>query len=193
MLQVTIVDSNYNRIDAWGTIKTTFGEFPCLRIRQDHTTDVYSRAGLKLLTFELNVNYFWITNDYGIVATVTGINGVIDPNYDLAKSVNVMTNYSTKVCDLCRFVIPDQFVLLQNYPNPFNPRTTFQYHLNKMSDVKLTVFNLAGQQVDLLVNDNQRPGIYKIIWDAGHLPSGMYVYLLEMQGNVLTNNCMLVK
>jgi len=191
-LTVTVVDSNYSTIDAWGTMKTSYGEFPCLRIRQDHFTDIYAAFGY-LMTIERNINYFWIAKNYGIVATVTGMNGVTEPNYTQAKSVNVMTNFTTGICELRRSVVPEKFVLLQNYPNPFNPKTTFQYHLSNFSDVKLKVFNLAGQEVALLVNDNQQPGIYKIQWNAGNLPSGTYIYQIQMKGYVFSNKCLLVK
>jgi len=193
VFEVTIVDSSFNQIDGWGTIKTSYGEFPCLRIRQDHSTDVYTAAGAYLLTLERNINYFWVTNFYGIAATVTGKNKVADPNYALAKSVNVMTNFVTSVCDLCAPAISREFILGQNYPNPFNPSTTFFYQLNQPSNVKLQVFNLAGQEVALLENGAQLPGRYEIHWNASHLSSGIYVYRLQMNGRILTKYCALVK
>ncbi|MBN2461932.1 MAG: T9SS type A sorting domain-containing protein, partial [Candidatus Cloacimonetes bacterium] len=63
---------------------------------------------------------------------------------------------------------------LFNYPNPFNPVTIFQYYLPESDNVKLQVFNLRGQQVDILVNGYLEAGIHHYSWHAGELPAGIY-------------------
>ena len=72
-----------------------------------------------------------------------------------------------------------QFRLFQNFPNPFNPSTTISWQLEKESWINLTLFNLAGQQVAVLVNERQRPGFYLLKFDSSQLPSGVYFYRLE--------------
>jgi len=80
--------------------------------------------------------------------------------------------------------VPEKFMLSQNYPNPFNPRTTIEYSLPKKSSVKITVFNLTGQEVKTLVNKHQMPGNYSVQWSGVNqygvqVSSGIYFYRIE--------------
>ncbi len=75
---------------------------------------------------------------------------------------------------------PDVFVLHQNYPNPFNPTTILSYDLKTEAHVKLAVFNLVGQVVQVLVDENQPVGTYEITFDASQLPAGIYLYKLQV-------------
>ena len=62
--------------------------------------------------------------------------------------------------------LPDCFALSQNYPNPFNPETRLSYQLPEPRHVRLTVFNILGQEVRTLVSADQAAGFYTIIWDG---------------------------
>jgi hypothetical protein len=75
---------------------------------------------------------------------------------------------------------PDKFVLNQNYPNPFNPSTILSYTLKSEDQVKLTVFNLVGQTVEVVVDAYQAAGYYEINFDAKDLPAGIYLYKLQV-------------
>ncbi|HJY64843.1 MAG TPA: T9SS type A sorting domain-containing protein [Ignavibacteria bacterium] len=75
---------------------------------------------------------------------------------------------------------PDKFVLNQNYPNPFNPSTILSYTLKSDAEVKLTVFNLVGQTVQVLVDAYQAAGYYELSFDATELPAGIYLYKLQV-------------
>ncbi len=66
------------------------------------------------------------------------------------------------------------YELLQNYPNPFDQFTTISYFLPKSSNVRLTIYNLAGQVVKILVNEQKEPGIHKKIWTPDGVGSGVY-------------------
>ncbi len=77
---------------------------------------------------------------------------------------------------------PDSYMLSQNYPNPFNPVTAINYALPKDTRVRLEVFNLLGQQVDVLVDAYQQAGRYTVRWDATNLSSGMYFYRIKTPG-----------
>jgi hypothetical protein len=74
---------------------------------------------------------------------------------------------------------PAAYRLLQNYPNPFNPATRIRYSLPERSRVSLKVFNLLGQEIATLVNQDQAVGEYVTLFDASRLPSGVYFYRLE--------------
>ncbi len=78
--------------------------------------------------------------------------------------------------------IPDKYKLLQNYPNPFNPDTKISYSLPKTEKVTLTIYNLHGQTIDIVIDEKQAAGNYQIIWDAGNLSSGIYFYELKVKG-----------
>ena len=70
------------------------------------------------------------------------------------------------------------YALLQNYPNPFNPVTKIQYALPTPQHVILKVFNMLGEEVRTLVNEDQGAGFQSISFDAKDLPSGVYTYQL---------------
>lgn len=74
---------------------------------------------------------------------------------------------------------PVEFSLSQNYPNPFNPSTTITFSLAEPTFVKLVVYNLLGEVVQTLKNENMNAGSYNITFDASALPSGMYLYKIE--------------
>ncbi|MGB2867440.1 MAG: T9SS type A sorting domain-containing protein [Bacteroidota bacterium] len=74
-----------------------------------------------------------------------------------------------------RPAIPTNFECFQNYPNPFNPVTTIQYQLPVNGNVSLKVYDILGQEVADLVNEQKGPGIYAVQWDASKLPSGIYL------------------
>ena len=75
--------------------------------------------------------------------------------------------------------LPKVFSLQQNYPNPFNPTTTINYTLPNSVQVKLSVFNILGQEVAVLVNEYQDAGYKSLAFNANNLSSGMYTYKLS--------------
>ncbi len=88
---------------------------------------------------------------------------------------------------------PDELTLNQNYPNPFNPLTTISFYLPEAAEVKLSVFNIVGQPVALLINQSLAVGEHKVDWDATEMPSGMYIYQLEVGTKIMTRKMTLVK
>jgi hypothetical protein len=72
------------------------------------------------------------------------------------------------------------FALFQNYPNPFNPSTTINYSVPELSNVVIKVFDILGNEIETLVNDEKPAGIYEITWYADNLPSGIYFYRLQV-------------
>jgi hypothetical protein len=82
--------------------------------------------------------------------------------------------------------IPKSFQLFQNYPNPFNPITKFKIQITKLSNAKVTVYDVLGREVATLINEQLKPGTYEVTWDASNYPSGVYFYKLVVGDN--TNN-----
>jgi len=68
--------------------------------------------------------------------------------------------------------------LEQNYPNPFNPRTTIAYRLPSRATAELTIHDVLGRELVVLIHEEQEAGIHTVDWDAHEFPSGLYVYLL---------------
>ncbi|HMA62732.1 MAG TPA: LamG-like jellyroll fold domain-containing protein [bacterium] len=89
---------------------------------------------------------------------------------------------------------PRVYALEQNYPNPFNPKTTINYALPKVSDVKITIYNMIGQRVDVIANvKKQQAGRYSIPYNASNLSSGLYFYRIEAGKYTKTKKMMLLK
>jgi photosystem II stability/assembly factor-like uncharacterized protein len=93
-------------------------------------------------------------------------------------------NYSPK---------PDEFALEQNYPNPFNPTTYIKYSLPEGTHVKLTVYDLLGNEVETLVDGNKPAGTYTAKFNGANLTSGIYIYRLQAGDFVSTKRMVLIK
>jgi hypothetical protein len=76
-------------------------------------------------------------------------------------------------------VSPADYVLSQNYPNPFNPSTMISFNLKEAGRVRLSVFDVLGREVAVLVNGDRAAGSYDVNFNAGNLPTGVYLYRLE--------------
>lgn len=124
---------------------------------------------------------------------------------DVAFNANGTVGY---VCDawqrvVYRFERPDgvndvaekpvDFSLHQNYPNPFNPSTVISYTVPAAMEVKLTVTNLLGQEVAVLVNNVESAGTHSVRFDAKHLANGIYYYTLRCGNAVATKKMLLLK
>jgi hypothetical protein len=93
--------------------------------------------------------------------------------------------------------IPAKYNLYQNYPNPFNPTTTIEYDLPEKTKVALSVYDILGREVTVLVNEEQEIGTYRIMFDAAKIRNGLAsgVYLLRMSTNnyKITKKMLLLK
>jgi len=87
----------------------------------------------------------------------------------------------------------DAFVLEQNYPNPFNPATLIRFSLQSSHVTRLTVYDLMGREIAVLVNGPKAAGTHSIEFDASHLASGVYMYELVADGTRITRLMTLVK
>jgi len=119
---------------------------------------------------------------------------VVDTIYSVANSVNgdgipfndqwnFGANFPVSVVDIPVTVedetIPSQFHLSQNYPNPFNPSTTIRFSIPEESFVTLKIYDVLGNEIITLINEQKPPGIYEFEFDAEGLPSGIYFYNLQ--------------
>lgn len=88
---------------------------------------------------------------------------------------------------------PVDFVLEQNYPNPFNPSTTIAYGIPVKSHITLKVYNALGKEVVTLVNEEQAPGTYQVVFNEANLASGVYFYKLQTNNFTAVKKLMLLK
>jgi photosystem II stability/assembly factor-like uncharacterized protein len=118
------------------------------------------------------------------IGTAVGENGTIFRTTNGGVTfINDQNNYS----------VPKDFALYQNYPNPFNPNTTISYSINSKQFVKLKLFDMLGNEIATLVNQEKPAGTYKLTWNASNLPSGVYFYRIQAGSFVETKKMIFLK
>ena len=108
--------------------------------------------------------------------TGTEINEELYPGEELKitnKSINKLVVLSGEV------IAPIKYSLEQNYPNPFNPTTTINFSIPEATKVTLTIYNLLGERVSVLVNSELEAGNYSYQWNARNVATGLYIYELR--------------
>ena len=95
-------------------------------------------------------------------------------------------------------LLPVEFSLDQNYPNPFNPTTTIRFSLKESGVVSLIIYNLQGQKIRTLVDQEMNSGAHQVVWDsrdeAGQAAaSGVYLYILRGNGYQYTRRMNLIR
>jgi hypothetical protein len=94
--------------------------------------------------------------------------------------------------------IPTDYFMNQNYPNPFNPETTIEYGLSERGKVTIIIYNMLGQKVKTLVNEEQPAGYHSIKWNGRNdnnqaVSSGTYIYLIKVNSFVRVKRMSLIK
>jgi hypothetical protein len=89
--------------------------------------------------------------------------------------------------------VPAEFALAQNFPNPFNPSTEIRFSVAEAGRVTLSIFNLLGQKISTVVDDEFAPGSYTTRFDGGSFASGIYIYRLQTKNFVQDRKMVLVK
>lgn len=116
----------------------------------------------------------------------TGNDGTIDDTLSLKNEV-------TGINDEGSLLTPDNYNLAQNYPNPFNPVTTIRYSIPENSNVLLKVYDILGNEIAVLVNEEKQAGVYEIIFNGVGLSSGVYFYKLTAGNFSDTKKLILLK
>jgi hypothetical protein len=89
--------------------------------------------------------------------------------------------------------VPVQFFLYQNFPNPFNPVTTIRFTIAKSVKVELKIYNILGQEMEILVRDNLKSGLYEKQWNGAKYASGVYFYQLKAGDFTAVKKLILIK
>ncbi|NNG28111.1 MAG: T9SS type A sorting domain-containing protein [Ignavibacteriaceae bacterium] len=105
---------------------------------------------------------------------------------------NFFGDFTTSV-ERLEDLTPTRFELAQNYPNPFNPSTKIRFTIPEAGLVTLKVYNLLGEEVATLLNEEQTTGVYEVTFDAGQLSSGIYFYTINSGDFVASKKMILLK
>jgi hypothetical protein len=105
----------------------------------------------------------------------------LDGTFNFSREIEVIVN------------TPNIFSLEQNYPNPFNPTTSIQYAINSRQLVQLKVYDVLGNEVVTLVNEQKEPGYYEVEFNATQFSSGVYFYRLQAGDFVQTKKMILMR
>ncbi len=146
-----------------------------------------TESGRYVSSYEIEpgVGYWVLCLDEGTISVGSGSEGGIGKGVNNSHYYSLYGEYPPEPPSSRTLTTPKQFELSQNYPNPFNSATNIEYSLIEEADVKLTVYNLLGQQVRTLVDKRQSTGYYTTSWDATddsgiEVPAGVYFYRLEV-------------
>jgi len=124
------------------------------------------------------------------VLTGTGSYTVANP---ALTKLNVIVDYTGIVTNIeDQEFVPGEFHLSQNFPNPFNPSTKIKYSIGKNSSVLLKVYDILGNEISTLVNEEQAPGLYEVNFKS-NLSSGFYFYRLQAGNFIETKSMLLIK
>ena len=123
--------------------------------------------------------------DYAYFAWQTGAGGTDPGAINREASQWALLNFVVGTAIERGSEVPGAFVLEQNYPNPFNPTTTIEFGLQRAAHVTVSVFNALGQRIATLADGTEQAGTYRVSWDATSVPSGVYLYQMEVDGQVV--------
>ena len=147
--------------------------------------------------FRINLELTGLGEDYYVMVSVedSGKGGgvVLEGFLGLGEVINYQITLEPLSVDQIKSLTPENFELAQNYPNPFNPVTTIQYSIPQRSNVTLKVYDVLGNEIAALVNEEKLAGVYEVDFNASNLSSGVYFYKLQGGSFVETKKMILLR
>ena len=186
-IEISVIDSVINDVDAWGTVNTPYGSYQSLRYFE-HRWETSIIPPLPPNTTE-TVGYVWLTEQGAGAVSITGSAGVVSPNF---TEGHVAMISSTVNADPPRGPIAENFSVGQNYPNPFNPTTSLPITLNQTASLEIKIYNELGE---LVSSETQTfgPGSHTIGFDGSAWASGSYFAQVKNGSQQVTKKMQLVK
>jgi hypothetical protein len=139
---------------------------------------------------EFKNGYGWAVGGNGLILRMIDTSYVADTSAFVADTSISTVDTNSSFIQLPLAIPPDQ---LNNYPNPFTSGTIISYRLRLNSDIELSVYDMLGRQVSVLVNEYQQAGSYEIEWDAAVMKPGIYFCVLKAGPFRQTNKMILIK
>ena len=127
-----------------------------------------------------------LTNSELTILIDEGNDGTIDDTI-------FVKNQATNVEDEGSLLSPNSYNLTQNYPNPFNPTTTIKYSIPQSGNVTLKVYDILGNEVVTLLNEEKNAGVFSVTFDATGLSSGIYFYRMQAGNFIQTRKMLILK
>ena len=179
-------NGNNFRLTGWGTAKN-YGLG--LEYASEQQEQFFANPNIQLPGNTAHIfvpNWTDLYNNPLMILVDEGNNGTIDDTL-------FIENQLTSVGEGQGSILPDEYNLEQNYPNPFNNSTTIKYSIPKEGLVTIKVYNIIAEEVATLVDEVRKPGNYELQFNAGSLPSGVYIYRLISGEFVSTRKMVLLK
>ena len=166
---------------------------------EDYATIKYNSNGDPLWEQRYNAADL-MDRPYSIVVDNSGnvyVTGISEASYTSNGSVTIKYSQPPTDIDKSNYNLPEKFSLNQNYPNPFNPSTSIQYQISSISQVTLKVYDVLGNEIATLVNEEKQAGSYEVEFNTAssikNPASGIYFYRLQAGNFVETRKMILLK
>lgn len=182
-----------SEVVGWGTLVTPAGEATVLQIDQDFTASSFGIVSLQTRS----IQFFGPLQEtagkgavQGIVADVqfAGDGSLESVSYSVFEAEGGAPTASEDFTD-----VPVGFRLHQNYPNPFNPATTIPFSLERSGHALMTVHDVLGREIAVVVDGVVSEGHHSVTWEADAHPSGLYQVRLSVDGQIRTRSMLLQK
>lgn len=190
----------FQTVSPWGVITDVRDTWPIpsANIKQLTSGD-YDGDGIEEIAFETEQHYLYMFDYYNLRPTKPGSPGSYVHSSILTKNLTSSVSFSKIIsgafvskepllnkntANESVVVQPEMFTLLQNYPNPFNPNTQIQFMIPNKSRTVLKIYNIQGQEVCTLLNQDLSEGTHSVIWDGKDaygnvVSSGIYFYRIQ--------------
>lgn len=145
----------------------------------------------ELLEMDGDVSEYTVTGDYDRVTLIAVHTNPRPDQPEITLNVSAIQNYDPTAIE--DEELPTALALEQNYPNPFNPSTFIQWAQPQTGHLRLSVYNMLGQEVATLIDEVRPAGTHEVRLDALGWTSGVYVYVLEADEQTLTQKMILLK
>jgi hypothetical protein len=183
-----VMDSSSNIYVTGGTVELN-GGWNCITI-------MYDSNGVQQALKKFNGN--GNSEDEGFALALDNWNNILvtGRTSDSVNSFDYLTiKYGPNLVEIKELSskVPAEYILYQNYPNPFNPSTTFRYSIPTQSKVVIKVYDILGNEIATLMDEEKSVGTYELTWKAQNFSSGIYFYQLKAGEFVNTKKMILLK
>ncbi len=201
-LVITVNSSSFPRV-VWAPYQndnyTTSGYYVYRAVNYSTTPPPLNQFSLVATTG--STTYNWTDYDYSVGGPLKAhyyVKAILVPTEGGSSTTSSPTNTVTSSVGLYKYnldkiEIVKSYLLDQNYPNPFNPSTKITYSIKEEGLVTLKIYDVLGKEIATLVNETKEAGYHYTEFNASSLPSGVYIYTLQVNGFVSSKKMLLMK